>query len=1097
MDNFRNIQDKLHGFISKYYTNEIIKGAILFVSFGLLYFIFTLFIEYFLWLRPIARTFLFWVFLLVEFGLLLKFILLPIFKLIGIQKGISPEMASKIIGKHFNEIDDKLLNLLQLKGSKAQTDLLLASIEQRSVELRHIPFKKAIDFRVNMNYLKFLAIPIAIWSLIFFSGNSSIFKDSLTRVVNHNTSYLPPAAFEFQILNDELIAIENIPFLLEVSTIGNVKPEDIKIIFNSEMYYLNNKNFDEFYYEFEQPNKSFQFYLEANEVVSKRYQVEVIKTPKIINFEMYLNFPKYILRDDETIKNTGNAMIPEGTKIIWNISTEHTFNVDFITTERSTLRTNKASTEALLIDNNGNFSLTKTLGTTIDYEISTSNKSLKNYEVLSYQLGVIKDQHPKIFVRSDIDSVSRGPVNFVGQIRDDYGISHLQVLAKNQKDNSLSIYNIDTGRSDFEEFFYTFPQGIMLEEGVSYEIYFQVFDNDGVNGSKKSKSQIFFYKNKTDQEIEDELIKEQKQNLKEIQNASENYKELQRALKLFSDKLKSKNKTDWNDEKQLEEFNERQKAYQRIMDKNTENVLHNMDEMEKPSDPNLKDKQNELRKRIEESKELDRKEEMLKELQELTEKLKKENLLDRAENLENQAKRKERSLERILELTKRFYVQRKADQIIKKLDELSISQNKLAKKEFSTPMEQSDLNRKFDSLQEDLRELREQNKQLKNPMDIPETLIDENSIKYKMNDAKKNLELEQKQKGDLRNGANKEAVKNQKEAASKIKELSDRMKKKMMQMEMKGSEENIEDLRQILENLLIFSFDQEELMISMEGINSGKAEYPNKLKHQQTLKEYFEHIDDSLFTLSMRLVQLTSKIDKHVNDAHYNLDKSLESIAENRIENGITHQRYTMTAANDLADMLSNVLKSLQNKKPGSGKGKGKDGETIELPDIIKQQEKLIKKMKDGMPSEKSKNGKSKEEMSGEQYQIYQEQKELRDQLNDLLIRGESKGNEGKNAADKMEEIEKLLLEKGLTNDVLRNMQSLNQDLLKLEKALYSQKNDVERKAQTGDIREMERNIKSIQSQMIYFDQNEILIRNSLPLQPNFQDKVKNYFIDD
>ncbi len=395
MDNFRNIQDKLHGFISKYYTNEIIKGTILFVSFGLLYFIFTLFIEYFLWLRPIARTFLFWIFLLVEFGLLLKFILFPIFKLIGIQKGISPEMASKIIGKHFNEIDDKLLNLLQLNGSKAHTDLLLASIEQRSVELRHIPFKKAIDFRVNMNYLKFLTIPIAIWSLIFFSGNSSIFKDSLTRVVNHNTAYLPPAPFQFQILNDELIAIENITFLLEVSTIGNVKPEDIKIIFNDEIYYLNNRNLNEFFYEFEQPNNSFEFYLEANEVVSKRYQVEVIKTPKIINFEMYLSFPNYILKDSEIIKNTGNAMIPEGTKVIWNISTEHTFNVDFITTERSTLRPNKTSTEALITDNNGNYSLTKTIGTTIDYEISTSNKSLKNYEVLSYQLGVIKDQHPR------------------------------------------------------------------------------------------------------------------------------------------------------------------------------------------------------------------------------------------------------------------------------------------------------------------------------------------------------------------------------------------------------------------------------------------------------------------------------------------------------------------------------------------------------------------------------------------------------------------------------------------------------------------------------------------------------------------------------
>lgn len=1096
MGDFKNIQDKLHNFTRKYYTNEIIKGSILFLSFGLLYFILTLFIEYFLWLRPIARTFLFWIFLLVEFGLLLKFILLPIFKLIGIQKGISPEKASKIIGKHFKEIDDKLLNLLQLNETKADTDLLMASIEQKSLELEPIPFKKAVDFRVNISYLKFLAIPGLIWVVFFLSGNNSVFSESLTRVVHHSTAYLPPAPFEFQILNDELVAIENIPFVLEVSTIGNIKPEDVKIIFNNETYYLNNKNLNEFFYEFEQPNNSFQFYLEANEVVSQRYKIEVIKTPKIINFEMHLEYPEYIIKEDEAIKNTGNAIIPEGTKVDWIISTANTFNVDFSTIQKDNLKKNSTSIEPLLIDDVGNYILTKRIKNSIDYKISTSNKNLKNYEVLSYQLGVIKDQYPEIFIRSDIDSVSRGPVNFVGQISDDYGLSHLQILAKSLNDNSLSIYTIDTGHSDFEEFFYTFPEGISLKEGVSYEIYFQVYDNDAVNGAKAAKSRMFYYKNKTDEEIETELIQEQEQNLRNMKETSKNYKELQKALIKFSDKLRTRSKADWNDEKQLHDFIERQKAYQRIFEEDRENVLRNMEEMEKTSDPNMNEKQEEIRKRIEESKELDKKEKMLKELQDLTEKLKKENLLEKAENLENQMKRQERSLERILELTKQFYVERKAEQIIKKLEDLSKSQNELAIKEISFPKDQRDLNNKFDSLQKGLKELRENNKQLKNPLDIPETLNDEKNIKQEMEGAKKSLDLQESELGEVKKERSQEAKKGQKSAAKKLKQLSEKMKAQMAQMEMENTEENIEDLQQILENLLIFSFDQESLMISMEGITSRNAEYPKKLKQQQTLKEYFEHIDDSLFTLSMRIVQLTSRIDKHITDAHYNLDRSLESIAENRIENGVTHQRYTMTAANDLADMLSNILQNLKNNKPGSGKGKGKKGESIELPDIIRKQENLIREMKKGMEKGKSKEGQSKEEMSGEQYQIYQEQKELRDLLNDLMKRGLSDRIEGKEALDRMQEIERLLLEKGLTNEVLQNMQELNQNLLRLEKANYSQERNKERKAESGLILDKERTIKSIQFQKLYLDQNEILIRNSLPLQPNFQDRVKNYFIN-
>ena len=91
MTNFSNIQEKLQQFIKKYYTNELIKGLILFSAFGLLYFIFTIFIEHFLWLQPGARSVLFFVFVLVELVLLIRFIALPIFKLLGLQKGISLE----------------------------------------------------------------------------------------------------------------------------------------------------------------------------------------------------------------------------------------------------------------------------------------------------------------------------------------------------------------------------------------------------------------------------------------------------------------------------------------------------------------------------------------------------------------------------------------------------------------------------------------------------------------------------------------------------------------------------------------------------------------------------------------------------------------------------------------------------------------------------------------------------------------------------------------------------------------------------------------------------------------------------------------------
>ena len=108
MNNFKNIQNKLQAFIRRYYTNELLKGAILFFAIGLLYFLFTLFIEYTLWLNPIARAILFWLFIGVELALFVKFIAIPLAKLFKFQKGINNKDASRIIGKHFPEVNDKL-----------------------------------------------------------------------------------------------------------------------------------------------------------------------------------------------------------------------------------------------------------------------------------------------------------------------------------------------------------------------------------------------------------------------------------------------------------------------------------------------------------------------------------------------------------------------------------------------------------------------------------------------------------------------------------------------------------------------------------------------------------------------------------------------------------------------------------------------------------------------------------------------------------------------------------------------------------------------------------------------------------------------------
>lgn len=1084
MSNYIHIQDKLKGFIRKYYSNEMIKGSILFLAFGLLYLIFTLIVEYFLWLDPLSRTILFWVFIGIESGLLFWFILLPMLKLFGLRKGISEIEASKIIGKHFKEVDDKLLNILQLSGNKLETDLLEASIEQKSKDLETVAFKRAINFKKNGVHLKYLLFPVLIWMLIWVTGNNSVLTQSFNRVVHHKTAFLPPAPFYFEVLNETLETIEDKTYTLRFRTVGDLIPENIKIVYEGRSYYINNTEEDILEYAFEFPVKDVEFYLEGNQVNSERYTLKVVPAPKIIDFRMVLQYPKYIDQLPDTINNTGNARIPEGTEVSWLVTSQNAETLDFFISPDIK--------ERMQTDDQGIFYLTRSIQKDLHYEIRSSNSFLKDFEKLSYDLEVIKDEYPKIYVRSDIDSVKRAPIQFLGQVSDDYGVTRLQVIAKNIENGSQSIGQIEIGNQDFEEFFYVFPSGILLEEGSSYEIYFEIYDNDAIKGPKKRVSQSFFYHAKTQEEREQEILLEQKQGIEEMENAKESSEEMEKNLEEYSNKLKNKESTDWNDKKELDAFLEKQKRYQEMMDKNADTMKENLNEFDEVN-PSLEEKKDELIKRLDEMKDYEEKQELIKELEELAKKLEKEDLLDRIDKLKEQSKQEKRSLERILELTKQFYVEKKSAQIMRKLEELSEEQLDLSTEELNNEEEQEKLNQKFDSIRKDFKELNEQNKQLKTPLDIFESEPDEKLIKMDMKDAEELLEKAQEKDDDENKKGMDRAKEKQRTAAKRMKELSKKMESGLLEMEMQGAEENIKDLQQILKNLLKFSLDQEALMISFEDVSDKNADFPEKLKEQIVLKEYFEHIDDSLYALSLRMVKISSRIQEDISSAHYNLDKSLENISENRIQQGMTNQQYTMTSANNLADLLSDILQSLQNRNPGSGQGKGKEGE-LSLPDIIKQQQGMMKKMKEGMNPQKGQGEKGKEEMSGEQFQMYQEQKMLKEQLRQLMEQEGKGSQEGKAALQQMEDLEKILLEKGIGTEALQRMQQLEHELLELENANLKRNQDAKRKANTGLQIDNSGEIEELDLENFNLKDEEMLRRQRLEMTPDYQLKVKKYF---
>lgn len=1094
------IFDKLEGFIKKFYTNELIKGVILFIGLGLLYFIFTLLIEYFLWLSTSGRTILFWLFVGVESFLLIRFIAFPLFKLFKLQQGINYEQASEIIGNHFSEVQDKLLNFLQLANQSQTSELLAASIEQKAASLQPIPFSNAVNFAKNKKFLPYAILPILLLILFFVTGNSEIISKSFTRVVNYETKFAPPAPFEFVVLNKSLTAQQNSDFVLHVKTQGKVMPENVAIQIGDEEYFLQSIKPGVFEYTFSKVSKDVTFSLLANGLNSKEYQINVVDVPTIANFEMVLQYPSYLGKKSEVIQGTGNAVVPEGTVVNWRINALATDKVSFKSNNQVSVFASKEN----------NFSLSRRITDNLSYEVITSNRNINEFEKLSYQIATIKDQYPTISVQIAPDSLKLKSKMMIGQVADDHGLSKLQVVFYPKGNpNAVRKANLAINKQAVDQFIYSFPNGLSIEEGVNYEFYFEVFDNDVVNNYKSTKSSIFLHYELTEDQKEDKQLQEQNENINSLEKSLQNQEKQISELDKLQKMNKEKSNLDFKDQKKVEDFINRQKQQDEMMKEFTKKLTENLEEFNPKTED--KDKEELLRRLEEAEKQAEKNEKLLKELEELSKKLEKDKLFDKADKLKQNAKSQQQNLEQLVELTKRFYVEQKAEQIADKLDKLAEKEDKLADDTKDNSKENQDaINKEFENIQKELQELDKENKELKAPIDIPNDKNEQEDVKNDMEKASDELQKQNQQK----------AKPKQKSAAAKMKQMSQKMAQSMQSGEMEQMQEDAKLLRQILDNLLAFSFDEETLIKTTNVTQTRSLQLNKVLKKQQDLKLQFKHVDDSLFAVALRNPKITETILNEVGEIHYNLDKTLETLADNNIQKGASHQQYVLTSANRLADYLSNVQSDMNMEMQGQGSGKGKPkpggGKGMQLPDIIKQQEGLGEKMKEGMkpgekpgdkPGEKSgqvkqkgqsgENGEDGENGSegnaGKVLEILKEQQQLRDALQKALEK-EGMTGQGQNALNQMKEIEKQLINKGFKNETLQKMLNLKHELLKLEKAIQQQGEDTKRQSKTNDKNYNGSTTPLSKELKDYLNSVEILNRQSLPLQPNFNQKVQNYF---
>lgn len=1178
--------NKLDEFIRKYYKNQLIKGVL--YSSGLLVsaFLVIVLLENFGQFDTTIRSLLFYSFLATSIFVLVKYIAVPLLKLKHFGKTISYEEAAAIIGTHFGNVQDKLLNVLQLQNEKALSgsdELLVAGINQKINELKPVPFSSAINIADNKKYLKyalpplFLTIGIAvIWP--------NIISKSTSRLVHHQTYFESEAPFTFNIQNNELKTMQQQDFVLQVKLEGNEIPNELFIKIDGSEFKLEKENNITFNYTFKNVQSSTDFLLSGAGYNSKEYKLEVMPKPSLMQFSVKLKYPAYLNKKDETITNSGDLQVPQGTKIQWDFNTKNTNNL-FLGFSDTTFNLTESAKDK--------FTFSKLLLQSTAYYVKTKNQFVTTYgDSVNYGINVLADQVPYIDVTEKTDSTNFKNIYFSGSVKDDYGFSKLlfhythyttDSLGNNSQKSGEYLLGVNKSQVAQSYYYYFNADQYELKPGDKIEYYFEVWDNDGVNGAKPSKTKVMAFKAPTADEVNEAAGKNNEEIKKDLDESIKKAKELQKDLDALSKKMNDKKQLGWEEKKKLEELLNKQKSLEKKIDEvKQENQQNNQMQSEmSQQDESIIEKQKQLEQLMENVMTPEMKK-MFDELQKLMDQMDKNQIQQKIEEMKLSNKDIEKELDRALETFKQFEVEQKLQQAIDKLDELVKKEEQLNKetegkketedkskdektpdnkteenknKDAKTPegkdnkntadknkdnkdnkpadskelkQKQDDIAKEFDKLKEDLKELDKKNAELEQPNKLPETKEDEKKAEQEMENSSEELGKNNK----------KNASKSQKEAAKDMKEMKDKMEKAQSDMEDKEQEENAASLRQILENLLNLSFSQEDLIKTLPKTRVDNPQYTKIPQQQKKLQDDSKIIEDSLLALSKRAPQISAFVNREISSINDNMKKTVQALADRIPSDAAMRMQSAMTSINNLALLLNEELEKMQgdqkmkNEMQGSGKckkpkksGEGKvpkKGGQPSMSEMQKQLNEQLKQLKEslakgqkpgekpgqkpgekpgqkpgmGMPGQQQSQMPNMMPGSSEQLaKMAAQQEALRRQLMQMMDQMKNKGqNPGGNLADLMEQTEKDIVNKAITQETMKRQEDILTKLLESEKAEREREQDEKRKSNEAKNANL-----SNPSQFLEYKrmkEKELELLNTVPpsLTPFYKEKVNNYF---
>ena len=300
-------------------------------------------------------------------------------------------------------------------------------------------------------------------------------------------------------------------------------------------------------------------------------------------------------------------------------------------------------------------------------------------------------------------------------------------------------------------------------------------------------------------------------------------------------------------------------------------------------------------------------------------------------------------------------------------------------------------------------------------------------------------------------------------------------------------------------------------MQDLRTIDINNPQYLKLSQQQRKLKDDAKMIEDSLFALSKRVIQIQSKVNQEISAINLNMEEAMDNLEDRSVPQARSRQQFVMTAVNNLTLLLSEALQQMQqqqaNAKP-SASCKKPGNKNPSLSQLRKMQEELNKNMqkakeqmkKDGNKPGKppGKAGEQGNSMSEQLAKMAAEQEYIRNELQKLNL---EENKDGKNSlgnlqdvANRMEETEKDIVNRMISEETLKRQQDILTRLLESEKAERERDQDEQRKSEEAKNLQHRNPTEFEEYKRLKLKEMELLRTVPPSLNSYYKQKVNDYF---